>query len=88
MDDIIKIILMYLRNEYGSQDAMLIIGYKVNIEPRIRFTLPNYHLLAEFSAKELMMVYKAVGTDGTLKVLDESIEKMLLEYRKKFPEGF
>ena len=88
MDDIIRTILVYLRSEYNSQDASLIIGYKCNIEPRIRFTLPNYHLLAEFSARELIEIYESVGEETTLRVLDKSIEKMLFEYRKRFPEEF
>lgn len=88
MDDIIRIILEYLRREYGSQDAVLIFGYRANIEPVIRFTLPNYPIIAELSAKNLIKVQKYHGTKRTLKLLDEKIEEMLFEYRRRFPDEF
>ena len=87
MEDIVEIIIKYLREKYHSPNPALVMGYNMKFTSRIMFTIPEYNALMEFSALELIKVYELVGKEETLKVLDRGIAKMIEDYRKRFPDG-
>lgn len=88
MDDIIAIVIKHLEEEYGAKNCAFIFGYKLNIEPKVAFTLPNYNLVFQFRAQELIDANDKVGEEYVLKMIDRGLMKALIDIRKRFPEGF
>ena len=83
-EDIIRIILEHLKNEYSAIEPCLIFGVNMEIEPKIQFGIPNYNIVCQFCSKEIVAVHKRMGTKRVLEMIDHSIEQMLIDYKRRF----
>ena len=86
MQDTIETVLRYLQTDYGAPFAVLDIGYKVEKPAKVMCMIPNYPLVIVFSGQELLNIDKTYGRITLLRTIDNTIEKMLLEYRNNHPD--
>lgn len=88
MDDELMEMMNYLKNEYGAKNVHLLFSYNYEYEPLLMFMLPNYNIVFSFHAVELIDAYKTSGKEIVFKRIDFTIQKVILEIRKKYPGKF
>lgn len=87
MEDIIRVVMDYVRKRYKADCVTLTIGYNMKYEPKIRFILPSLGILVEFSAAEIMSLYEQTDSEYILQMIDNGIKKMAEDYMRRFGDG-